>query len=81
MSDTQATELKTHLPPAALVAGARVSGMAAYQALVDEADRDYEGFWARLAREFVSWKTPFTQVFPTTAWTAMSSVGWVTRPR
>ena len=33
MSDTQPTELKTHLPPAALVAAARVSGMPAYQAL------------------------------------------------
>ena len=59
-SDTP-TELKTHLPPAALVAAARVSGMPAYQALVDESERDYEGYWARLAREFVSWKTPFTQ--------------------
>jgi acetyl-CoA synthetase len=62
MSDTQATELKTHQPPATLVAAARVSGMAAYQALVDEAERDYEGYWGRLAREFVTWKTPFTQV-------------------
>ncbi len=59
-SDTP-TELKTHLPPAALVAAARVSGMPAYQALVDESERDYEGYWARLAREFVSWKTPFTK--------------------
>jgi len=33
-----------------------------YQALVDEAERDYEGYWGRLARQFVSWKTPFTQV-------------------
>ena len=62
MSDTAATELKTHQPPAALVAAARVSGMAAYQALCDEAEADYEGYWARLAREFVSWKTPFTKV-------------------
>ena len=62
MSETQATELKTYLPPATLVANATVSGMAAYQALVDEAERDYEGYWARLARQFVSWKTPFTQV-------------------
>jgi len=61
-NDTQPTELVTHQPPADLVARARVSGMAAYQALVDEADRDYESYWARLAREFVSWKTPFTQV-------------------
>ena len=59
-SDTP-TELKTHLPPAALVAAARVSGMPAYQALVEESERDHEGYWARLAREFVSWKTPFTK--------------------
>jgi len=62
MSDNAATELKTHQPPPALVAAARVSGMAAYQKLCDEAAADYEGYWARLAREFVSWKTPFTQV-------------------
>ncbi|CAD5371725.1 acetyl-CoA synthetase [Rubrivivax sp. A210] len=62
MAQDQATELKTHEPPASLVAGARVSGMAAYDALCAEADRDYEGYWARLAREFVTWKTPFTKV-------------------
>ncbi len=62
MSHDQPTELRTHQPPASLVAGARVSGMAAYQALVAEAERDYEGYWARLAREFVSWKKPFTKV-------------------
>ncbi len=62
MSSDQPTEIKTHQPPAALVAQARVSGMAAYQALVAEADADFEGYWARLAREFVSWKTPFTKV-------------------
>jgi acetyl-CoA synthetase len=44
------------------VKGAHVSGMAAYQKLVDEAERDHEGYWARLAREFVSWKKPFTKV-------------------
>ena len=62
MSDTLPTEQKTYQPPAALVADARVSGMSAYQALVDEADRDNESYWARLAREFVGWKTPFTKV-------------------
>jgi acetyl-CoA synthetase len=62
MSSEQATELKTHQPPASLVAAARVSGMPAYRALVEESERDYEGYWARLAREFVTWKSPFTQV-------------------
>ena len=66
MSNDHATELKTHQPPAALVAAARVSGMAAYQALVDESERDYEGYWARLAREFVGWRTPFTKVLDST---------------
>src|SRR5690606_17810870 len=28
-------------------------------ALCDEAERDYEGFWARHARELLEWKTPF----------------------
>ena len=49
-------------PPAALAASAHVAGPAAYEALVKEAEADYEGYWARLAREFVSWKKPFTQV-------------------
>ncbi len=62
MSNDQATVLNSYQPPAALVAAARVSGMPAYQALVDEAERDFEGYWARLAREFISWKTPFNQV-------------------
>lgn len=43
------------------VRGARISGMAAYEALVKEAGNDFEGFWARLARENVQWTKPFTQ--------------------
>ena len=48
-------------PTAATVKAARVSGMAAYHALCAEADKDFEGFWARLARETLSWHKPFTQ--------------------
>ena len=62
MSADGPTELKTYLPSAASVAGAYVQGMAAYDALVQEAETDYEGFWARQARELLSWKTPFTKV-------------------
>ncbi len=39
----------TYAPPAALAANAHVSGMAAYEALCQEAATDYEGYWARLA--------------------------------
>ena len=55
-------ETRVFNPPAALVKNANVSGMAAYQALCDEAERDHEGFWARLAREHLLWKKPFSQV-------------------
>jgi acetyl-CoA synthetase len=37
-------------PTAASMNGARISGMAAYDALCDEAAKDFEGFWARLTR-------------------------------
>ncbi|MBO3702337.1 MAG: acetyl-coenzyme A synthetase, partial [Candidatus Accumulibacter sp.] len=49
-------------PSAEFVKQATISGMDAYKALCAEAEKDYSGFWARLAREHVSWKTPFTQV-------------------
>jgi acetyl-CoA synthetase len=55
-------ESKLYPPPAQLVAGAHVSGMAAYEKLCAEAEADYQGYWARLARELVSWKRPFTKV-------------------
>ena len=55
-------ETRLFPPPEAFVRQANVSGMAAYQALCDEAARDYEGFWARLAREHVLWHKPFTKV-------------------
>jgi len=48
-------------PSPDFVKQANVSGMAAYQALCDEAERDFEGFWARLARENLAWKKPFTK--------------------
>src|SRR5476649_2735944 len=49
-------------PSAKAMAGAAISGMDAYKALASEAERDYEGFWARLARETLSWHKPFTTV-------------------
>ncbi|MEO8279965.1 MAG: acetate--CoA ligase [Ideonella sp.] len=47
--------------PDNIARSAYVSGMDAYDRLVAEADADYSGYWSRLAREFVSWKTPFTK--------------------
>ncbi len=55
-------ERRQFAPPASVEQAATISGMAAYQALVAEAGRDYEGFWARLAREALDWHKPFTKV-------------------
>jgi acetyl-CoA synthetase len=41
---------------------AYVSGMDDYEKLCAEAAADDQAFWARLARELVSWKKPFTKV-------------------
>ncbi|UDF33667.1 UNVERIFIED_ORG: acetate--CoA ligase [Shinella sp. XGS7] len=56
------SQSKQYLPSADWSANAHVKGMDGYQALVAEAEADYQGFWARLARELISWQTPFTKV-------------------
>jgi acetyl-CoA synthetase len=57
-----AADTALYLPAEAVVKGAFVSGMDAYRKLCAEAEADYEGFWARQARELLTWKTPFTKV-------------------
>ena len=51
----------TYHPHAEFVKNAHVSGMDAYHALCQKAEQDYPGYWADLAREYISWKKPFTQ--------------------
>ncbi len=48
-------------PSEAIVKAARVSGMESYDALCAEAAQDFEGFWARQARENLVWTKPFTR--------------------
>ena len=55
------SETRVFPPSPEFVKNANVSGMAAYRALCDEAERDFEGFWARLAREHLLWRKPFTK--------------------
>ena len=49
-------------PPADFVKNAAISGMDAYKKLCAEAEKDYEGFWGRLAKENLHWKQIFTKV-------------------
>jgi len=51
-----------YYPSEETVKNAAVSGMEAYKALCAEAENDYEGFWAKRARELITWKQPFNQV-------------------
>ena len=63
-NETQQQGLQEHRvfqPSEQFKAHAAISGMDAYQKLCDEAASDYEGFWARLARENIAWHKPFTQ--------------------
>ena len=54
-------ENRVFAPDARAQQGARISGMAAYDALCAEAVQDPHAFWARLARENLHWTKPFTR--------------------
>src|SRR6266702_8007088 len=55
-------ENRAFTPAATVSDDAAIPDMDAYRALVAEAERDYEGFWSKLARETLSWNKPFTKV-------------------
>src|SRR5258706_10965648 len=54
-------EKRIFKPAESFVKQANISGMDAYRKMVAEAERDFEGFWARLARENLLWSKPFTK--------------------
>ena len=58
--ESNLVENRVFPPSEAFVKAARISGMEGYNALCAEAEKDFEGFWARLARENVVWNKPFT---------------------
>ncbi|MGC2519521.1 MAG: acetate--CoA ligase [Burkholderiales bacterium] len=55
-------ETRLFPPSAEFVRQATISGLDAYNKLCAEAEKDFTGFWGRLAREHVLWQQPFTQV-------------------
>ena len=59
-------ENRIFAPAPAAVQSARISGMAAYQAMCDAAASDFEGFWSQLARDNLSWSKPFSEVLDET---------------
>ncbi|TAK98096.1 MAG: acetate--CoA ligase [Aquabacterium sp.] len=55
------TQSKQYPVPDAFARTAHVGSRAAYDKLCADAQNDYEGYWASLARQFVSWHKPFTK--------------------
>src|SRR3954470_19476251 len=60
--ETVLQEKRVFPPRPEFVKQANISGMEAYRKLCAEAEKDFEGFWARLARETLQWSKPFTKV-------------------
>ena len=54
-------ENRVFMPSEDMVKDACISGMDGYNALCAQAENDFEGFWAKLARENVVWNKPFTR--------------------
>jgi acetyl-CoA synthetase len=59
--ETVLQETRVFKPAEAFVKQANIPGMDAYRKMVAEAERDFEGFWARLARDTLLWSKPFTK--------------------
>src|SRR5258708_10836996 len=64
--ETVLQEKRVFPPPPAFVRQANISGMEAYRKSVAEAERDFEGFWAKHAREALHWSKAFTKVLDET---------------
>lgn len=60
--DSLLVEKRLFRPSQEMAESARISGMENYRALCDEASRDFDGFWGRLANEHLRWRKPFTKI-------------------
>jgi acetyl-CoA synthetase len=59
-------ETRVFPPSEQASSGASVNSMEAYRALCQEAEQNFEGFWARHAKEHLTWTKPFTEVLDET---------------
>ena len=59
--DSVLQENRIFPPSAQSSKGAAIPTMDAYRKLCAEAEKDFEGFWARLAKENLLWQKPFTK--------------------
>src|SRR6185503_1701518 len=62
MIESVLQENRVFAPSAAFTQQANIAGMDAYKKLCAEAERDFTGFWGRLAKEELLWHKPFSRV-------------------
>ncbi len=55
-------ETRVFPPHPEFVRQANIAGMEAYLALCNEAEKDHEAFWGKLALEHILWQKPFTRI-------------------
>jgi len=60
--NTMLVESRVFAPSDEWVANARISGMAQYSALYEEAETDPDAFWRRMAESHLAWRKPFTKI-------------------
>jgi acetyl-CoA synthetase len=60
--ESVSSEHRTFHPNQSFVNSANVSSMVAYEKLCAAANKNYENFWANLARELIIWKKSFTKI-------------------
>ena len=60
--ETVLQEKRVFPPSPAFIKQANIPGMDAYRRMAAEFERDFEGAWAKLARENLLWSKPFTKV-------------------
>ncbi len=65
-TESMLVENRVFMPNDHMVQNAAISGMDAYHALCADAERDFEGFWAKLARANLVWSKPFTRTLDET---------------
>src|SRR5947207_2143737 len=54
-------ETRVFPPPAELQKSSNIPGLEAYKAMCAEPERDFEGFWAKHAKNELMWDKPFTK--------------------
>jgi acetyl-CoA synthetase len=59
--ETVLQETRVFPPSQEFVKQANVSGMQAYRAMCAEAEKDFEGFWSKLAKEHLLWHKTFSK--------------------